>query len=62
MTVPFTAAQLTIYKHMKKFMNPQGNYSPLSQIVAEGIAGGVAAGPTTPSTSPLQVLLWLLQL
>ncbi len=48
MTVPFTAAQFTVYEHVKKFMNPRGEYSPLSHIVAGGIAGGVAAGLTTP--------------
>lgn len=48
MTVPFTAAQFTVYEHVKKFMNPRGDYSPLSHIVAGGIAGGVAAGLTTP--------------
>ncbi|KAI0272485.1 mitochondrial carrier [Gloeopeniophorella convolvens] len=48
MTVPFTAAQFTVYEHVKKFMNPRGEYSPGSHIVAGGIAGGVAAGITTP--------------
>ncbi len=48
MTVPFTAAQFTVYEYVKKLMNPRGGYSPLSHIVAGGVAGGVAAGLTTP--------------
>lgn len=48
MTVPFTAAQFTVYEQIKKFMNPTGTYSPVSHIVAGGIGGGVAAGLTTP--------------
>jgi solute carrier family 25 iron transporter 28/37 len=28
MAVPFTTAQFTLYEHLKKFMNPWGDYSP----------------------------------
>jgi len=48
MTVPFTAAQFTVYEQIKKLMNPSGVYSPGSHIVAGGVAGAVAAGLTTP--------------
>ncbi|THH13449.1 hypothetical protein EW146_g6763 [Bondarzewia mesenterica] len=48
MTVPFTAAQFTVYEQLKQLMNPSGVYSPASHIVAGGVAGGVAAGLTTP--------------
>ncbi|KAI0048095.1 mitochondrial carrier [Auriscalpium vulgare] len=48
MTVPFTAAQFTVYEQIKSFMNPTNTYSPASHIIAGGIAGGVAAGVTTP--------------
>jgi solute carrier family 25 iron transporter 28/37 len=48
MSVPFTAAQFTVYEHMKKWLNPSGAYSPLTHIVCGGTAGGVAAALTTP--------------
>lgn len=48
MTVPFTAAQFTVYEHVKKLLNPRNEYSPMSHIISGGIAGGVAAGLTTP--------------
>lgn len=48
MTVPFTAAQFTVYEQLKKFMNPTNTYSPISHIVSGGVAGGVAAALTTP--------------
>jgi solute carrier family 25 (mitochondrial iron transporter), member 28/37 len=48
MSVPFTAAQFTVYEHLKKMLNPSGVYSPLTHIVCGGTAGGVAAALTTP--------------
>jgi len=48
MTIPFTAVQFTVYEHLKRLLNPSGSYSPLTHIVAGGLAGGVAAGVTTP--------------
>jgi solute carrier family 25 iron transporter 28/37 len=48
MTVPFTAAQFSVYEHLKRVLNPGGAYSPLTHIVAGGTAGGVAAALTTP--------------
>ncbi|KIJ55241.1 hypothetical protein M422DRAFT_219815 [Sphaerobolus stellatus SS14] len=48
MTVPFTAAQFTVYEELKKRLNPSGTYSPVTHAIAGGIAGGVAAGITTP--------------
>lgn len=48
MTVPFTAVQFTVYEQVKRLLNPTGMYSPLSHVIAGGLAGGVAAGVTTP--------------
>jgi len=48
MTVPFTAVQFTVYEQIKKLLNPKGEYSPVTHMIAGGLAGGVAAGVTTP--------------
>jgi len=48
MTVPFTAAQFSVYEYIKRVLNPRNEYSPVSHIVAGGVAGGVAAAITTP--------------
>ena len=48
MSVPFTAVQFSVYEHMKKALNPSGEYSPLTHIICGGTAGGIAAGVTTP--------------
>lgn len=48
MSVPFTAVQFTVYEELKKRLNPNGAYSPLTHVIAGGLAGGVAAGVTTP--------------
>jgi solute carrier family 25 iron transporter 28/37 len=48
MSVPFTAVQFTVYEHIKKVLNPKGEYSPVTHMIAGGMAGGVAAGVTTP--------------
>ncbi|KAF9245247.1 mitochondrial carrier domain-containing protein [Melanogaster broomeanus] len=48
MSVPFTAVQFTVYEQIKKLLNPRGEYSPLTHMIAGGLAGGVAAGATTP--------------
>lgn len=48
MSVPFTAVQFTVYEQIKKVLNPKGEYSPVSHMIAGGMAGGVAAGVTTP--------------
>ncbi|KAI0731162.1 mitochondrial carrier [Earliella scabrosa] len=48
MTVPFTAVQFTVYEQLKTFLNPHGQYSPATHIVAGGLAGAVAGGVTTP--------------
>lgn len=48
MTVPFTAAQFTVYEYVKRISNPRNEYSPLSHMISGGVAGAVAAGLTTP--------------
>ena len=57
MTVPFTALQFVAYESLSKFMNPRGNYDPFTHCAAGAIAGGFAAGITTP----LDVIKTLLQ-
>ena len=48
MSVPFTAVQFSVYESLKRLLNPDGSYSPLTHVTAGGIAGGVAAAVTTP--------------
>jgi solute carrier family 25 iron transporter 28/37 len=48
MTVPFTAVQFSAYEFLKDTLNPSGAYSPLTHVIAGGLAGGVAAAVTTP--------------
>ncbi|QDS71268.1 hypothetical protein FKW77_000910 [Venturia effusa] len=57
MTVPFTALQFVAYESASKFLNPTGEYSPGTHILAGGVAGGFAAALTTP----LDVIKTLLQ-
>jgi asparaginyl-tRNA synthetase len=57
MTVPFTALQFTAYESISKSLNPTGDYDPYTHCFAGGIAGGLAAGVTTP----LDVIKTLLQ-
>jgi uncharacterized membrane protein YwzB len=57
MTVPYTALQFMAYESLSKVMNPTRNYDPLTHCVAGGLAGGFAAGLTTP----LDVIKTLLQ-
>lgn len=57
MTVPFTATQFMAYESLSKAMNPSRGYDPITHCVAGGLAGGVAAGITTP----LDVIKTLLQ-
>lgn len=47
-SIPFNAIQFTVYEHVKRYLNPRGEYSPAAHIVAGGVAGAVAAGVTTP--------------
>lgn len=57
MTVPFTALQFMAYESISKTMNPTGRYDPYTHCTAGGLAGGFAAGLTTP----LDVIKTLLQ-
>lgn len=57
MTVPFTALQFMAYESLSKWLNPTGRYDPYTHCAAGGLAGGFAAGLTTP----LDVIKTLLQ-
>ncbi|CAD6926936.1 unnamed protein product, partial [Tilletia caries] len=57
MTVPFTAAQFTVYEWAKKVLNPSDKYSPVTHAISGGFAGAVAAA----ITNPLDVAKTLLQ-
>jgi len=48
MTIPFTAVQFTVYEQLKKALNPTNTYSPVTHVIAGGIAGAVGAAVTTP--------------
>ena len=48
MTVPFTALQFLAYESISTMMNPQKDYDPFTHCVAGAVAGGFAAGLTTP--------------
>lgn len=47
-SIPFNAIQFTVYEHVKRFINPKGEYSPGTHITAGAVAGAVAAAVTTP--------------
>ncbi|KAF1984151.1 mitochondrial carrier [Aulographum hederae CBS 113979] len=57
MTVPFTALQFMTYESLSKILNPSGGYDPYTHCGAGAVAGGIAAGLTTP----LDVIKTLLQ-
>lgn len=48
MTVPFTALQFLAYESISTTMNPGKQYDPFTHCVAGAVAGGFAAGLTTP--------------
>ena len=48
MTIPFAACQFAVYEWTKKLLNPKGEYSPVTHVVAGGMAGAVGAAVTTP--------------
>lgn len=47
-SIPFNAVQFSVYEHIKRFLNPTGEYSPGTHIAAGAIAGAVAGAVTTP--------------
>ncbi|ORX67638.1 mitochondrial carrier [Linderina pennispora] len=48
MNIPFQSIQFGCYDLFRKTLNPNGSYSPLTHVVAGGLAGAVAAALTTP--------------
>lgn len=48
MTVPFTALQFLAYESISTTMNPDKSYDPVTHCLAGAVAGGFAAGLTTP--------------
>lgn len=48
MTVPFTALQFLAYESISTAMNPAKTYDPMTHCLAGAVAGGFAAGLTTP--------------
>ena len=48
MTIPFAACQFAVYEWSKKLVNPKGEYSPVTHVLAGGMAGAVGAAVTTP--------------
>jgi solute carrier family 25 iron transporter 28/37 len=48
MSIPLSAVQFSVYEAMKSFLNPTGEYSPSTHVMAGGVAGATAAAVTTP--------------
>jgi solute carrier family 25 (mitochondrial iron transporter), member 28/37 len=56
-SIPFQMIQFTTYEYACKLINPAGTFSPLTHVIAGGVAGGVAS----LVTNPLDVAKTLLQ-
>lgn len=48
MNIPFQSIQFGFYDLFRRSLNPSGTYSPLTHVMAGGMAGAVAAALTTP--------------
>ncbi|KAJ2093541.1 Fe(2+) transporter [Coemansia sp. RSA 1813] len=48
MNMPFQSIQFGCYDLFRRTMNPSGVYSPVTHVIAGGMAGAVAAALTTP--------------
>ncbi|KAI8323166.1 carrier protein [Martensiomyces pterosporus] len=48
MNIPFQSIQFGCYDLFRRTLNPSGAYSPMTHVVAGGMAGAVAAALTTP--------------
>ena len=46
--MPFSFIQFGIYEKTKSILNPENTYSPITNAICGGVAGGVAAYVTTP--------------
>lgn len=48
LSIPFAALNFGVYESVSDILNPSQHYNPLVHCFAGGLAGGVAAGLTTP--------------
>lgn len=48
MNIPFHALHFVTYEHMQEYTNQERHYNPVTHGISGAVAGGVAAGATTP--------------